>query len=446
MEMPGYAATDVKGVQTAGTIKGGRNAAQAVISDFKKKLDSLSAAGQPAVQAVTDTPAEDLSMATGAAAQELPQGVVGILEGFGLLDGQTDMSATPADAGETAAVHTQAPETAGTQQAQTSGQFARMLIDEQSGAAAADVPQQPDAGAGKYSGSLESTNSGTMAAEPAANGDEAAILQLKAKMAADATAQPAQAAAAATQGTATEAQAMARGTATEAQAAAQTAAAGAQAAAADVPEPATAGADTGGQQADDEPQDQPAAKTAPTATASVNADAAAVRAPQTDATARAGDAQSAAAQQAESGFVKDNVIRIVDKVSASVQEGKYEFDVELKPDFLGKVSIRLTMQDGEIRVHVRTDDPAVKGMFSDQTNSLTAALKEKGIALSAVDVSYQDPMATGREAFAQSGNGGGQKREGQAGWTADRYNGGEMFETLVPVSELLGGSSVEYLA
>ena len=97
--MPGYAATDLKGVQTVGTIKGGRNAAQAVISDFKKKLDSLSAAGQPTVVVQTaDTPAEDLSMATNATAQELPQGVVGILEGFGLLDGQTDMSAASADA------------------------------------------------------------------------------------------------------------------------------------------------------------------------------------------------------------------------------------------------------------------------------------------------------------------------------------------------------------
>jgi flagellar hook-length control protein FliK len=172
------------------------------------------------------------------------------------------------------------------------------------------------------------------------------------------------------------------------------------------------------------------------------------RAPQTDVAVKAEDTQSTQAP-AESTFVKDNVMRIVDKASASAQEGRYEFDVDLKPDFLGKVSIRLTMQDGEVRMHVRTDDPAVKGMFSDQSNALTSALKEKGIALSSVDVSYQDPTAAGREASAQTGNSGGQRREGQTGWTADRYAGSDvsdMFETLTPVSELLSGSSVEYLA
>ena len=152
------------------------------------------------------------------------------------------------------------------------------------------------------------------------------------------------------------------------------------------------------------------------------------------------------AQPAESAFVRDNVIRIVDRASAHVREGRYEFDVELKPEFLGKVSIRLTMQDGEIRMQIRAEDPAVRGMFSDQANALVSAMKEKGIVLSGVDISQQDPMTAGREAFTQSGNGGGsQRRENQIGWITDRY-GSETFETLTPVSELLGGSSVEYLA
>ena len=194
-------------------------------------------------------------------------------------------------------------------------------------------------------------------------------------------------------------------------------------------------------------QKQPAANTAPAAAAMAKADGAAAPAPQTDAAAQANAApDTGSAQPAESTFVRDNVIRIVDRASAHVREGRYEFDVELKPEFLGKVSIRLTMQDGEIRMQIRAEDPAVRGMFSDQANELVSAMKEKGIVLSGVDITQQNPMTAGREAFAQSGNGGGShKRESQISWITDRY-GSEAFETLTPVPELLGGSSVEYLA
>ena len=131
MEMPGHAAPGVKGVRTVGVIKGGRNAAQAVISDFKKKLDSLSAAGQPMMQMAGRLP-DGIAMEAGTAVQEPLQMSVGILEGFGLPDDQTDMSAV--DAASMTAVSEQAAEAA--EQAQTSGQFARMLEQEQPGTAA----------------------------------------------------------------------------------------------------------------------------------------------------------------------------------------------------------------------------------------------------------------------------------------------------------------------
>jgi flagellar hook-length control protein FliK len=452
MEMPGYAAADLKGVQTA-TVRSGRSAAQAVISDFKKKLDSLSMA-QPAMTAqAADMPAEDLSMVNGTPAQELPQGVVGILEGFGLLDYQTDPCAVSGETAQPAATEAQASDTApDAQQAQVSGQFARMLIDEQPGGAPADMPRQPEAGAEKYSGSLESTNN-QMAASAAMPAEETAVAQLRAKMTPSIEPVPAQPTGPARQETAstqlrqeaappvqaTDAQATADGqaqTAADGQAGTMTAA---------EPRPVTAGGPA--QTAPEEKaQDQPAADKAMPATAAAAGMEPAARGPQASAASGTDKAQTAEAQQTTSSFVKDNVIRIVDKVSASAQEGRYEFDVDLKPDFLGKVSIRLTMQDGEIRMHVKTDDPAVKGMFSDQTNSLTTALKEKGIVISTVDVSYQDPTATGRDTFGQPGGGGGQRREGQPGWTQDRYAGGDVFDAAAPAAELRSGSSVEYLA
>jgi len=478
MDMPGYATTDLKGVQTVGTIKGGKNAAQAVISDFKKKLDSLAIAGQPAVVVqTTDTPTEDLSMATNTSAQELPQGVVGILEGFGLLDYQTDLGAASTDAANTQADKAQASDAADMQAAQMSGQFARMLTNEQQGETAANLTQQPDAEAGKYSGSLESTNNQTMAAGTMMpmDGDVTATQQLMAKML-DATAQTAMEP---QPGTQQEATVLAQGLpqetvpgqpqATAADQSQVTADNLPQTMTADHPQTAAAGQTETASQAetaatdhlmtmaasdtdtpaqatpDEKTQDQPAAsKSMPTAASNTGVEASAAKA--LNASAQADKTQAAEPQKTAQGFVKDNVIRIVDKVSANAHEGRYEFDVELKPDFLGKVSIKLTMQDGEIRMRVQTDDLMVKGMFSDQTSSLTNALKEKGIVISTVDVSYQDPMAAGREAFSQSGGGNGQKREGHVNWSADRYSGSDLFDTITPTTELLGGSSVEYLA
>lgn len=458
MEMPGHAAPGVKGVRTVGVLKGGRNAAQAVISDFKKKLDSLSAAGQP-VTAQPGMLPDGIAVAASTAGQEPLQMGVGILEGFGLPDGQTDISAASADAASAAAMSEQAAKAA--RQAQTSGQFARMLEQEQPGTTAADMPQQLDAGAGEYSGSLESTSRIAADANASMSGDETAMRQLQSKLAAVAQpeaqtgaetasvhpgAQPETAAAAQTQvrpePQAAAAQPEAPAAAAQPEVPADTAQPAAQAAAGSVTAERPAVIEP--QAAEDSIQKQPAAKTTPAPTAMVSADRAA--APQTDAAVQAEAAADTGSEQpAESAFVRDNVIRIVDRASAHAREGRYEFDVELKPEFLGKVSIRLTMQDGEIRMQIRAEDPAVRGMFSDQANALVSAMKEKGIVLSGVDITQQDPIMAGREAFSQSGNGGSQRRERQTGWITDRY-GSEAFETLTPVPELLGGSSVEYLA
>ena len=461
IEMPGHAAPGVKGVRTVGMHKGGRNAAQAVISDFKKKLDSLSAAGQP-VGMLPDS----IAVTAGTAEQESLQMGVGILEGFGLPDGQTDISAASADAAAATAVSEQAAEAAG--QAQTSGQFAWMLEQEQPGTTAADMPQQSVDGVGEYSGSLESTSRIAADASAAMSDGQTAMRQLQSKLAA--AAQPeAQTGAETASGHAGAQPEMAAAAQTPVRPEPQVIAAQTEASTAMQPEVSADTAQTASQTATDsvtadrpavtEPQmtanmpqevedgaqKQPAAKSAPAPAAMMNADRTA--APQTDAAVQADAApDTGSAQPAESAFVRDNVIRIVDRASAHVREGRYEFDVELKPEFLGKVSIRLTMQDGEIRMQIRAEDPAVRGLFSDQANAMVSAMKEKGIALSSVDISQQNPITADREAFTQSGNGGGsQRRENQVSWASDRY-GSEAFETLTPVPELLGGSSVEYLA
>jgi flagellar hook-length control protein FliK len=148
---------------------------------------------------------------------------------------------------------------------------------------------------------------------------------------------------------------------------------------------------------------------------------------------RAGDAQ----------YTRENVLRIVDKVSTHAAEGRYDFDVELKPEFLGKVSIKLTMQDGTIRMQIKTDDMSVRSMLADQTAALQSALKDKGVALTNVDVTYhsQASLDGGGQPFEQH-NGGG--RQGSAYYAQSDT---AAFETSAePYSYYVGNSSVEFLA
>lgn len=151
-------------------------------------------------------------------------------------------------------------------------------------------------------------------------------------------------------------------------------------------------------------------------------------------------------------FVKDNVIRIVDKVSASVTEGRHEFDVVLKPDFLGKVSIRLTMENGSIRMHIRTEDMGAKGLFTDHMSGLQSLMKDKGLPVASIDVTYQSEMTAGGgyEAYRQnSGHSGAHNSGAQSGgaYAPEAASGAGLYDAMAsPAEHYLGGSSVEYLA
>lgn len=178
----------------------------------------------------------------------------------------------------------------------------------------------------------------------------------------------------------------------------------------------------------------------------VNTDAA-VETPKAPVTQEAAPAAAAQTKASEtSQYAKENVLRIVDKVSTHAAEGKYDFDVELKPDFMGKVSIKVTMEGDSIRMQIKTDDMVVKGMLTDQTTSLVSALKDKGITLTNVDVSYDNQASlSGQQQPFERGDGGSGRQSGL--YYATQAETGS-FE---PAAESYGGyyvgnSSVEFLA
>lgn len=111
----------------------------------------------------------------------------------------------------------------------------------------------------------------------------------------------------------------------------------------------------------------------------------------------------------ETNFASENILNIVDKVRTSAAEGKHDFDIQLKPEFLGKVNIKLTMESGSIKVQIKTNDSAVKGLVSENLVSLQNMLEDKGVNVSNIDVYYESQTFAGNDQQAFNQNTGNQQ-------------------------------------
>ena len=79
---------------------------------------------------------------------------------------------------------------------------------------------------------------------------------------------------------------------------------------------------------------------------------------------------------------------LVDSVyTASTSESKY-MEIQLKPEFLGKVAIQLTLGDMGLEIKIKANDAGVKGLIADQITQLTSSLNDKGVKISSVDVVF----------------------------------------------------------
>ncbi len=116
------------------------------------------------------------------------------------------------------------------------------------------------------------------------------------------------------------------------------------------------------------------------------------------------------AAPAQSEKVTATKQNLFDTMVKQMSADKSSVEIELKPDFLGKVSIRLSLDENGVQARIRADDPTVKSMINGQINQLIEALNDKGVRINTVDVVY-----TGAESMLQNpGEGGGARRDGAA--------------------------------
>ena len=79
---------------------------------------------------------------------------------------------------------------------------------------------------------------------------------------------------------------------------------------------------------------------------------------------------------------------LIDSIyTASTSESKY-MEIQLKPEFLGKVAIQLTLGDAGLEIKIKANDAGVKGLIADQLTQLTSSLNDKGVKVTNVDVVF----------------------------------------------------------
>ncbi|MHB1313886.1 MAG: flagellar hook-length control protein FliK [Christensenellales bacterium] len=148
----------------------------------------------------------------------------------------------------------------------------------------------------------------------------------------------------------------------------------------------------------------------------------------------------------ESAHMADNVSRIVEELSARTTDGIHEFDITLKPEFLGKLSIKLIMDNEGMKAKLKTGDAAVKGLLMDQMPQLREMLESKGIHVVQAEVAYENP------AFENSGQSGRQHYEAGKNNSKQRKTAEEISwnslscDAIAQIDLMAKNSSVEFRA
>lgn len=106
----------------------------------------------------------------------------------------------------------------------------------------------------------------------------------------------------------------------------------------------------------------------------------------------------------------ENITRMVESIEVHAAQGTQEFTMQLKPESLGKLSIKLIMDDDGIRAQIKANELSSKSLILNELPALEETLKEKGIEVKQIEVAYEAPkfdfnfkQGSQNNAFAQGG-------------------------------------------
>lgn len=118
-------------------------------------------------------------------------------------------------------------------------------------------------------------------------------------------------------------------------------------------------------------------------------------------TTRAADSKSIQLQSKEQVDAKDLIQQIVQKAEVMLKSEVSEMRMQLKPEFLGKMLIKVTVEEGNVITKIITENQQVKQMLEANLNSLRQSLEASGIKVEKTEVSVQ-LFNDGSGSFSQS--------------------------------------------
>lgn len=99
-----------------------------------------------------------------------------------------------------------------------------------------------------------------------------------------------------------------------------------------------------------------------------------------------GPARMFGSKELFSGNRQEVIRQIVEQVELIRKPGANELSVQLKPEFLGKVNLRLTIEDGLVSAKFIAENPQVKQMLESNLAQLKQSLEEQGLKFNRLEV------------------------------------------------------------
>lgn len=87
--------------------------------------------------------------------------------------------------------------------------------------------------------------------------------------------------------------------------------------------------------------------------------------------------------------MQENIANLIESIEARIAEDTQEYQLALKPAHLGKLTIKLIMNDEGIKAEIKTAEMAAKGLIENELFALEEALKTRGIEVKQIDVAYE---------------------------------------------------------
>ncbi|PNQ81269.1 MULTISPECIES: flagellar hook-length control protein FliK [Paenibacillus] len=131
-------------------------------------------------------------------------------------------------------------------------------------------------------------------------------------------------------------------------------------------------------------------------------------------------------------FAKEMTEFVVQKLDIVKHTGLTEATIMLRPDHLGQLEVKLTMQNGHLVAQFMTEHSGAKDLLEQQMSQLRSSLQSQGIQVDKVEVTHNESLSSH---MYQDGRGSGANQQQQSNQRS-KARGREESEDAMKVAEM----------